>query len=143
MGPFLGFLTVFFIVMSSTRKVVKIFLEKVLIRNKKKEVKTSWDLKLLLALQKYHRYFGIGALLSALLHAALQFSITGAPSLTGGTMVGLLVVQGVTGYLQENKKGNLKLLNTIHAIIPPVLILLIVLHIIYNSTFIAGLGIGG
>lgn len=143
MGPFLGFLTVFFIVMSSTRKGVKIFLEKVLIRNKKKEVKTSWDLKLLLALQKYHRYFGIGALLSALLHAALQFSITGAPSLTGGTMVGLLVVQGVTGYLQENKKGNLKLLNTIHAIIPPVLILLIVLHIIYNSTFIAGLGIGG
>lgn len=143
MGPFLGFLTVFFIVMSSTRKVVKIFLEKVLIRNKKKEVKTSWDLKLLLALQKYHRYFGIGALLSALLHAALQFSITGAPSLTGGTMVGLLVVQGVTGYLQENKKGNLKLLNTIHSIIPPVLILLIVLHIIYNSTFIAGLGIGG
>jgi len=143
MGPFLGFLTVFFIVMSSTRKVVKIFLEKVLIRNKKKEVKTSWDLKLLLALQKYHRYFGIGALLSALLHAALQFSITGAPSLTGGTMVGLLVVQGVTGYLQENKKGNLKILNTIHAIIPPVLILLVVLHIIYNSTFIAGLGIGG
>lgn len=143
MGPFLGFLTVFFIVMSSTRKGVKLFLEKVLIRNKKKEVKTSWDLKLLLTLQKYHRYFGIGALLSALLHAALQFSITGAPSLTGGTMVGLLVVQGVTGYLQENKKGNLKVLNTIHAIIPPVLILLIVLHIIYNSTFIAGLGIGG
>ncbi|MEN9819388.1 MAG: hypothetical protein RL379_166 [Bacillota bacterium] len=143
MGPFLGFLTVFFIVMSSTRKGVKIFLEKVLIRNKKKEVKTSWDLKLLLTLQKYHRYFGIGALLSALLHAALQFSITGAPSLTGGTMVGLLVVQGVTGYLQENKKGNLKVLNAIHAIIPPVLILLIVLHIIFNSTFIAGLGIGG
>lgn len=143
MGPFLGFLTVFFIVMSSTRKGVKIFLEKVLIRNKKKEVKTSWDLKLLLTLQKYHRYFGVGALLSALLHAALQFSITGAPSLTGGTMVGLLVVQGVTGYLQENKKGNLKVLNAIHAIIPPVLILLIVLHIIFNSTFIAGLGIGG
>jgi len=136
-------LTVFFIVMSSTRKGVKIFLEKVLIRNKKKEVKTSWDLELLLKLQKYHRYFGIGALLSALLHAALQFSITGAPSLTGGTMVGLLVVQGVTGYLQENKKGNLKVLNAIHAIIPPVLILLIVLHIIFNSTFIAGLGIGG
>ena len=143
MGPFLGFLTVFFIVMSSTRKGVKIFLEKVLIRNKKKEVKTSWDLKVLLTLQKYHRYFGIGALLSALLHAALQFSITGAPSLTGGTLVGLLVVQGVTGYLQENKKGNLKVLNAIHAIIPPVLILLIVLHIIFNSTFIAGLGIGG
>ncbi len=143
MGPFLGFLTVLFIVMSSTRKGVKIFLEKVLIRNKKKEVKTSWDLELLLTLQKYHRYFGIGALLSALLHAALQFSITGAPSLTGGTMVGLLVVQGVTGYLQENKKGNLKVLNAIHAIIPPVLILLIVLHIIFNSTFIAGLGIGG
>jgi hypothetical protein len=58
-------------------------------------------------------------------------------------MVGLLVIQGVTGYLQENKKGNLKLLNTIHSIIPPVLVLLIVLHIIYNSTFIPELGIGG
>ena len=94
-------------------------------------------------MQKYHRYFGIGALLSALLHAALQFSITGAPSLTGGTLVSLLIVQGVTGYLQENKKGNLRLLNAIHAIIPPVLILLIVLHIIYNSSFIPELGIGG
>lgn len=143
MGAFLGFLTVFFIIMSSTRKGVKIFLEKVLIRNKKKELKTSWDLKLLLSLQKYHRYFGIGALLSALFHAALQFSITGAPSLTGGTMVGLLFVQGITGYLQEKKKGNLKILNAIHAIIPPVLLLLIVLHVIYNSTFIPGLGIGG
>jgi len=143
MGAFLGFLTVFFIIMSSTRKGVKIFLEKVLIRNKKKELKTSWDLKLLLSLQKYHRYFGIGALLSALLHAALQFSITGVPSLTGGTMVGLLFVQGITGYLQEKKKGKLKLLNAIHAIIPPVLLLLIVLHIIYNSTFIPELGIGG
>lgn len=143
MGAFLGFLTVFFIIMSFTRKGVKIFLEKVLIRNKKKELKTSWDLKLLLFLQKYHRYFGIGALLSALFHAALQFSITGAPSLTGGTMVGLLFVQGITGYLQEKKKGNLKILNAIHTIIPPVLLLLMVLHVIYNSTFIPGLGIGG
>jgi len=143
MGALLGFLTVFFIVMSSTRKGVKIFLEKVLIRNKSKGLKTSWDLKVLLFLQKYHRYFGIGALLSAVLHAALQFSITGAPSLTGGTMVSLLIVQGVTGYLQENKKGNLRVFNSIHAIIPPVLILLIVLHIIYNSSFIPELGIGG
>ncbi|MFZ9139490.1 MAG: hypothetical protein ACO207_03495 [Bacilli bacterium] len=143
MGAFLGFLTVFFIIMSFTRKGVKIFLEKVLIRNKKKELKTSWDLKLLLFLQKYHRYFGIGALLSALFHAALQFSITGAPSLTGGTLVGLLFVQGITGYLQEKKKGNLKILNAIHTIIPPVLLLLMVLHVIYNSTFIPGLGIGG
>ncbi len=142
MGALLGFLTVFFIVMSSTRKGVKLFLEKVLIRNKSKGLKTSWDLKVLLFLQKYHRYFGIGALLSAVLHAALQFSITGAPSLTGGTLVGLLIVQGVTGYLQENKKGNLRVLNAIHAIIPPILILLIVLHIIYNSSFIPELGIG-
>lgn len=142
MGALLGFLTVFFIVMSSTRKGVKLFLEKVLIRNKSKGLKTSWDLKVLLFLQKYHRYFGIGALLSAVLHAALQFSITGAPSLTGGTLVSLLIVQGVTGYLQENKKGNLRVLNAIHAIIPPILILLIVLHIIYNSSFIPELGIG-
>lgn len=142
MGSLLGFLTVFFIVMSSTRKGVKLFLEKVLIRNKSKGLKTSWDLKVLLFLQKYHRYFGIGALLSAVLHAALQFSITGAPSLTGGTLVSLLIVQGVTGYLQENKKGNLRVLNAIHAIIPPILILLIVLHIIYNSSFIPELGIG-
>jgi hypothetical protein len=143
MGAFLGFLVVFFIVMSSTRKGVQLFLAKVLVRNKTKGVKTSWDLKLLLAIQKYHGYFGIGALLTALLHAALQFSITGAPSLTGGTMVGLLVAQGVTGYLQEKGKGNQKVLNTIHSIIPPVLMLLIVLHIIFNSMAVPGLGIGG
>lgn len=143
MGAFLGFLTVFFIVMSTTRKAVQIFLGKVLVRNKTKGVKTSWDLTLLMTIQKYHRYFGIGALLSAFIHAAVQFSVTGAPSLTGGTLVGLLVVQGITGYLQEKGKGNQKVLNTIHSIIPPVLMLLIVLHIIFNSMAVPGLGIGG
>jgi hypothetical protein len=96
-----------------------------------------------MTIQKYHRYFGIGALLTAVIHAAVQFSVTGAPSLTGGTMVGLLVAQGVTGYLQEKGKGNQKVLNTIHSIIPPVLLGLIVLHIIFNSMAIPGLGIGG
>jgi cytochrome b561 len=143
MGNFLGFLVVFFIVMSSTRKAVQIFLAKVLLRNKTNEVKTSWDLKLLLAIQKYHRYFGMGALLTALLHAAVQFSVTGAPSLTGGTLVSLLVVQGVTGYLQEKGKGNQKLNNVIHQILPPVMLVLIVLHIIFNSMAVPGLGIGG
>jgi hypothetical protein len=143
MGAFLGFLVVFFILMSMTRKAVQLFLAKVLLRNKAKGVQTSWDLKLLLAIQKYHRYFGVGALLTALLHAAIQFSVTGAPSLTGGTMVGLLVAQGVTGYLMEKGKGNQKVLNNIHSIIPPVLLVLIVLHIIFNSMSIPGLGIGG
>jgi cytochrome b561 len=143
MGNFLGFLVVFFIVMSSTRKAVQIFLAKVLLRNKTNEVKTSWDLKLLLAIQKYHRYFGMGALLTALLHAAVQFSVTGAPSLTGGTLVSLLVVQGITGYLQEKGKGNQKLNNVIHQILPPVMLVLIVLHIIFNSMAVPGLGIGG
>jgi TRAP-type mannitol/chloroaromatic compound transport system permease large subunit len=54
-----------------------------------------------------------------------------------------LVAQGVTGYLQEKGKGNQKVLNTIHSIIPPVLMLLIVLHIIFNSMAVPGLGIGG
>jgi hypothetical protein len=143
MGNFLGFLVVFFIVMSSTRKAVQIFLAKVLTRNKTKGIKTSWDLKLLLAIQKYHRYFGMGALLTALLHAAVQFSVTGAPSLTGGTLVSLLVVQGITGYLQEKGKGNQKLNNVIHQILPPVMLVLIVLHIIFNSMAVPGLGIGG
>lgn len=143
MGAFLGFLTVFFIIMSSTRKMVKLFLEKVLVRNKAKGVATSWEVKVLLGIQKYHRYFGMGALLTALFHAALQFSITGAPSLTGGTMVMLLIVQGVTGYLQEQGKGNQRLLNQIHSMIPPILFGLIILHIIFNSQSIAGLPIGG
>jgi hypothetical protein len=143
MGAFLGFLTVFFIVMSSTRKVVKLLLGKVVNRNKEKSITSSWDLTLLLSLKKYHRYFGIGALLSAFAHAALQFSITGSPSLTGGTLVGLLVLQGITGYLQESKKGNQKLLHTIHEILPPIMFGLILLHIIFNSEFISGLGIGG
>jgi TRAP-type mannitol/chloroaromatic compound transport system permease large subunit len=58
-------------------------------------------------------------------------------------MVGLLIAQGVTGYLQEKGKGNQKVLNTIHSIIPPVLMVLIVLHIIFNSMAIPGTGIGG
>ena len=143
MGAFLGFLTVFFIVMSSTRKVVKLLLGKVLERNKQTSKTKSWDLTLLLSLKKYHRYFGIGALLSAFAHAALQFSITGSPSLTGGTLVFLLVIQGITGYLQETKKGKLKLIHTIHEILPPIMLGLILLHIIFNSEFISGLGIGG
>jgi TRAP-type mannitol/chloroaromatic compound transport system permease large subunit len=85
----------------------------------------------------------MGALLTALLHAAVQFSVTGAPSLTGGTLVSLLVVQGITGYLQEKGKGNQKLNNVIHQILPPVMLVLIVLHIIFNSMAVPGLGIGG
>jgi hypothetical protein len=143
LGSFLGFLVVVLVILSSTRKGVKIFLEKVLIRNKRKNLKSSWDLKLLLWLQKNHRYFGMGALLIALYHAAIQFSITGVPSLTGATLIGLLIIQGITGYLQEKGKGNLKILNAIHSIVPPVILLFIVLHIIYNSSYLAGLGIGG
>lgn len=114
MGPFLGFVTIFFILMSMTRKIVKLSLATVIKRNKKNEKTTSIDLKVLLFLQKNHRYFGIGALLTAFAHAALQFSITGSPSLTGGTLIFLLILQGVTGYLQENKKGNLRLLLFVH-----------------------------
>jgi hypothetical protein len=143
LGSFLGFLVVVLVILSSTRKGVKIFLEKVLIRNKRKNLKSSWDLKLLLWLQKNHRYFGMGALLIAFAHAAIQFSITGVPSLTGATLIGLLIIQGITGYLQEKGKGNLKILNAIHSIVPPVILLFIVLHIIYNSSYLAGLGIGG
>jgi hypothetical protein len=143
LGSFLGFVTVIFIVLSSTRKFVKIMLGKVLKRNKEKNLKKSWDLSLLLWLQKNHRYFGMASLLVALAHAALQFSITGVPSLTGATLVTLLVVQGITGYLQEKKKGNLKVLQIVHEIVPLIIFGLIILHIIFNSTFISGIGIGG
>jgi hypothetical protein len=134
MGPLLGFITVFFIAMSMTRKLVQLTLASVLKRNKLKEKTTSLDLKVLLFLQKNHRYFGILALLSALAHAALQFSITGSPSLTGGTLIGLLIAQGVTGYLQEQKKGNVRLLSKIHEFLPLVMVALIIAHIILNSS---------
>lgn len=133
MGPFLGFVTIFFILMSMTRKIVKLSLATVIKRNKKNEKTTSIDLKVLLFLQKNHRYFGIGALLTAFAHAALQFSITGSPSLTGGTLIFLLILQGVTGYLQENKKGNLRLLLFVHESSPILMLALIALHIIFNS----------
>ncbi len=134
MGPLLGFITVFFIAMSMTRKLVQLTLASVVKRNKLKEKKTSLDLQILLFLQKNHRYFGILALLSALAHAALQFSITGSPSLTGGTLIGLLIAQGVTGYLQEQKKGNIRVLNKIHEILPFIITGLIIAHIILNSS---------
>lgn len=143
MGPFLGFLTVAFILLSMTRKGVKIFLGKALARNKAKGVKMSTDIKILLLLQKYHRYFGIAALLSAFAHAAVQFSQTGLPSLTGATLVTMLIVQGISGYMVETKKGNQKIANLIHLILPPLMLALIVAHIIFNTTYIDGLNIGG
>jgi hypothetical protein len=129
--------------MSSHRKGVQLFLAKVLLRNKAKGVKTSFDLSLLMAIQKYHRYFGIGALLTAVIHAAVQFSVTGAPSLTGGTMVGLLVAQGVTGYLQEKGKGNRQVAKAIHEFVPFLLFALIILHIIFNTQSIGSFGVFG
>lgn len=133
MGPLLGFITVFFILMSMTRKIVVLSLASVVRRNKQQDKKTSLDLKILLFLQKNHRYFGILALLSAFAHAALQFSITGQPSLTGGSLIFLLILQGVTGYLQEKKLGNVKVMNLIHQVLPLVMVVLIVTHIILNS----------
>jgi hypothetical protein len=133
MGPFLGFLTVFFILMSMTRKVVQLSLARVLKRNKANEKKTSFDLKLLVWLQKNHNYFGMLALLSAIAHAAVQFSITGQPSLTGATLILLLILQGVSGYMQEKKMGNIKFTRTVHAVLPLVMVGLIIAHIILNS----------
>jgi len=133
MGPLLGFFTVFFIGMSMTRKLVQLSLAYVVRRNKKNERKSSFDLKMLLFLQKNHRYFGIFALLSAFAHAALQFSITGSPSITGGTLIFLLLIQGLTGYMQEKKKGKLRLVSSIHEFAPLLMIVLIVAHIILNS----------
>lgn len=132
MGPLLGFMTVFFILMSMTRKIVVLSLASVVRRNKQQDKKTSLDLKILLFLQKNHRYFGILALLSAFAHATLQFSITGQPSLTGGSLIFLLILQGVTGYLQEKKLGNVKVMNLIHQVLPLVMVVLIVTHIMLN-----------
>jgi hypothetical protein len=133
MGPFLGYLTVFFILLSMTRKVVQLSLARILKRNKANDKKTSFDLKLLVWLQKNHNYFGMLALLSALAHAAVQFSITGQPSLTGGSLIFLLILQGVSGYMQEKKLGNIKFTSTVHAVLPLVMIVLIIAHIVLNS----------
>jgi prenyltransferase beta subunit len=133
MGPFLGYLTVFFILLSMTRKVVQLSLARILKRNKANDKKTSFDLKLLVWLQKNHNYFGMLALLSALAHAAVQFSITGQPSLTGATLILLLVLQGVSGYMQEKKIGNIKFTSTVHAVLPLVMVVLIIAHIVLNS----------
>ena len=143
MGSFLGILTVVLIVLSMTRKGVKLFLAKAIARNKAKGLKMTFDIKVLLLLEKYHRYFGMSALLVAIAHAALQFSQSGLPSATGGTLIMLLIAQGVSGYMQEKRLGNQKVVSSIHSILPPVMLILIVLHIIYNSSLIGGLGILG
>ena len=140
---FLCFLTVVLVLLSSTRKSVSFALEKIILRNKARNVKTSWDLKLVLGLQRYHRYFGISALLVALLHASLAFARIGAPSLTGSSLVLLLIVQGVTGYLQEKGKGNRQVAKAIHEFVPFLLFALIILHIIFNTQSIGSLGVFG
>jgi cytochrome b561 len=140
---FLGFLTVVLVILSSTRKLVAFSLEKIILRNRSRNLKTSWDLRFVLGLQKYHRYFGMSALLVAILHASLAFARLGAPSLTGSTLVILLIIQGVTGYLQEKGKGSIRMAKAIHEFVPYLLFILIILHIIFNTQSLGSLGIFG
>jgi hypothetical protein len=131
-AAWLGILTTVFIALSMTRKIVVLRLGTVVKRMKETGKKNSFELKLLLMIQRMHRYFGMLALLFAFAHGAVIFS-QGILSLTGGTLILLLILQGISGVMQEKKLGNLRLWSKIHDLLPLIMVVLIVLHIFLND----------
>jgi len=131
-AAWLGIITTVFIFFSTTRKIVVLRLGNAVKRIKETGKKSSFELTLLLFIQRMHRYFGMLALLFAVAHGAVIFS-QGILSLTGGMLVLLLMLQGLSGVMQEKKLGNLRLWSKIHDLLPLIMVVLIVLHIILNG----------
>ncbi len=132
-AAWLGILTTVFIGLSMTRKIVVLRLATVVKKLKESGKKSSFELKLFLLIQRMHRYFGMLALLLAVAHGAVIFS-QGILSVTGAILVLLLIVQGLSGYMQEKKLGNIRLWSQVHNVLPLVMVVMIVLHIIFNNT---------
>lgn len=131
----LGILTATLIGLSLTRKLAKLLLPTLAKGRKESSSTPTLWVKSLIFLNRFHKYFAIGAFLSALTHASIILVSSGftRTSLSGGTLVILLATQGVTGYLQEKRKGNLKLFSRIHSVLPFVVVAVVIAHIFLND----------
>ncbi len=133
----LGILSAILLSLSLSRGVVTLLLPVVVAQNKTQGRKGSFSQSVLITLTKSHGLFGIFALLLAIAHATLMFITNEMPSLTGGSLIVLLFVQGGLGVLQSRRIGNVKLWTKIHSTLPYALLALLVAHILLNS--VAGL----
>lgn len=130
----LGILTATLIGLSLTRKLAKVLLP-VLAKGRKESSTPNVWVQILIFLNRFHKYFAIGAFVTALTHASIILVSSGftRTSLSGATLVLLLTAQGVTGYLQEQRKGNRKLLAQIHSALPFILVAVVIAHIFLND----------
>lgn len=131
--PILGILSAILLVLSMSRGIVTLLLPIVVAQNRTKGRKGSFEQSALIVLNQNHGLFGILALLLAVSHGTLMFLQYQMPSLTGGSLLVLLFIQGALGVLQSKRIGNVKLWSQLHTTLPYVLIVLLIAHIILNN----------
>jgi hypothetical protein len=129
----LGIISAILLVLSMSRGVVTLLLPVIIAQNKAQGKRGSFSQSILVTLTKSHGLFGILALLFAIAHGALMFITNEMPSLTGGSLIVLLFVQGGLGVLQSRRIGNVKLWSRLHSTLPYVLLVLLLSHILLNS----------
>jgi len=127
----IGILTIIFMLMAMTRKVAILVATKAPEQSREKSPNVGF--KILIWFSKYHRLFAITALLLALFHGALIFAKTGSISVSGSVLIGILIIQGTSGYLLEKNLGNQKIASLVHKIVPFIAVGLVIVHIIVNS----------
>jgi hypothetical protein len=129
----LGILSALLLSLSLSRGVVTLLLPVIISQNKAQGKKGSLGQSVLVTLTKSHGLFGVLALLLAIAHGTLMFITNEMSSLTGGSLIVLLFVQGGLGVLQSLRIGNVKLWTKLHSTLPYALLALLVAHIIFNS----------
>lgn len=128
-----GIVSAIFILLSSSRGIVTLLLPVVITQNKAQGKSHSLSLTLLKTLTKSHGLFGVLAVLLGVAHGALMFITNTMASLTGGSLIILLIIQGILGVLQSKRIGDVKRWKTIHETIPYALLLVLIAHIILNN----------
>ena len=127
----IGFLIIAFVLLAMSRKLAVLILPR--IATKTGGNNKTFLVKVLVWLSKPHRWFGIAALLLALLHGGLIFARTGNISVSGIILISVITIQAVAGYLLENKIGKRSFILPIHKATPFLMIAAVIVHIIVNG----------
>jgi len=127
----IGFLIVGFVLLAMSRKLAVLILPR--IAKKTGGNNKTFLVKTLVWLSNPHRWFGITALLLALLHGGLIFARTGSVSVSGIVLIAVITLQAVSGYLLENKIGKRAFIVPIHKATPFLMIAAVIIHIIVNG----------
>jgi DMSO/TMAO reductase YedYZ heme-binding membrane subunit len=105
----------------------------VVAQNKAQGKTRSLSLTILKTLTRSHGLLGVTALVLGMAHGTLMFLTNEMASLTGGTLIVLLLIQGVLGVLQSKRIGNVKRWQELHEKLPYALFLVLIAHIIFNN----------